>query len=155
MTKMPRRRHRIVTSLGESRCGEYLRSQGYQVVPQYSISALPKYRFDYYFSHGNRHYLLEFDGRQHFKMTPWFHRNERAFRRGQERDLLKTAAAIASGYYVIRIAHQHLPRLDDIIASAVQGEERLIVSSAEIYAWLISQEIPINKLEKLGINIPV
>ena len=144
------RRKKIVLSQGEAFCGDILKKLELNSTPQYRIASLPRYRFDYHFIHQEKEYLLEFDGRQHFEFTSWFHRSKRSFYNKRTRDLLKSTVALMSGYYLIRIAHCDLVRAEEIIREALSGESRLYFSNKETYSYLRTTKIPKSWLEKYG-----
>lgn len=137
-----------IISQGESYCGNYLRQQGIVPIPQYRIPQLPRYRYDYYFSHQGRDFLLEVDGQQHFEMTTWFHRTPAAFEKARRRDLLKSSVALLAGYTLIRIAYPDLPRFDDLLGVALKNATRLHLSNQELYLYLRSQKIPLSWIRK-------
>lgn len=137
-----RRRKKIVLSQGEAYCGNLLRELDLNPTSQYSIPLLPKYRFDYHFVYQDREYLLEFDGKQHFEFTRWFHRSPRSFHNKQERDFLKSTVALMSGYHLIRVAYNDLPRCGDFLRDALQGEGRLYLSNNNMYQYLLTTKIP-------------
>jgi len=145
-----RRKKKIILSQGEARCGQRLRERCLSPIPQYRIAPLPRYRFDYYFIYKDREYLLEFDGKQHFEETPWFHRSRRSFYKQRNCDFLKTVVALMSGYCLIRIAYNDINRLDEILDEALQGQESLYLSNREMYRHLLERPIPKTWIEKYG-----
>lgn len=136
---MPRRR-KIIISHGEAFCGKVLKEKGLKTIPQYRIKLLPRYRFDYYFTYQGREYLLEFDGQQHFRFTPWFHRSEKDFEKRRKRDLVKTSIALNSGYHVIRIAYCDLPRTLDVLEEALESQDKLTLSNIKTYTYFIEHD---------------
>lgn len=145
---MPRAKIKI--SNGEIHCKRCLDKLDYTSISQYRISALPRYRYDYYFKQGDRHYILEFDGRQHFQFTPWFHRSEKIFKSKQTRDFLKTVVAVVNGYYIIRVSHDDLWRLEDILIEAQESKKRYYFSNPLHYQYLTKRIVPKAWLTKYG-----
>lgn len=148
--KGKRKRKKIVLSDGERLCGELLTGLGLNPSSQYRISLIPRYRFDYYFTHEGREYILEFDGSQHFEFTPWFHRSKRSFYIKRRRDLLKSSVALMSGYHLIRIAYNDLVKAQDIIKTVIREKTRLYVSNKEKYSYLLTTKIPKKWFLKYG-----
>lgn len=147
---MRRRRKKIILSQGEARCGDLLIGMGLQPISQYRIQLLPDYRFDYHFIYQEREYLLEFDGQQHFEFTSWFHRTQRSFENKRQRDFLKSAVALMSGYYLIRIAYNDLNCAEKIIKQALQGKKRLYFSNPRMYEYFTTTIIPSSWFHQYG-----
>lgn len=133
-------------SQGEQFCGNWLRNHGLKPTPQYRIAPLPRFRYDYHFTYKGREYLFEFDGEQHFKFTPYFHRSKRVFLNKKRRDFLKTSVALMHGYYVIRIAWCDIDSIESIIQRALKGE-RLTLSSNK-YLFLTQSKVPHSWVKK-------
>ncbi len=153
MDKKRKRRKKIVLSQGEARCGDVLTKMGLHPKTQYRIALLPRYRFDYHFIYEGREYLLEFDGQQHFEFTSWFHRTQRSFYNKQQRDFLKSAVALMSGYHLIRIAYNDLINVEDLLQHALLGERRLYLSNDDMYTYLTTSKIPLSWLHQYGKHI--
>ena len=60
-------------------------------------------RYDFTLNYNNKNFIIEFDGCQHFKYTPYWHKTEDVFLYFQEIDKLKNNIGIISNYNVIRI----------------------------------------------------
>lgn len=67
-------------------------------------------RFDFEFTYNNRFYIVEFDGKQHFKEVSW-HDESNPFEKAQETDRLKTYSPLLLGYNVIRLQNDKLETL--------------------------------------------
>ena len=92
------------------------------------------YRFDFYLP--DTQTFVEFDGRQHFERVPFFHKTEREFREGQQRDILKTNWALQNGYGVVRIATDD--DFENILDQAIASPTRkLRVSDPVRYVYLL------------------
>jgi hypothetical protein len=73
----------------EKLVGQCLREllQGIEIVPQYKIIRNQNYiRADYYFKRGNKEYIVEYNGGQHYKYIPYFHRSKEKFEAQKIRD---------------------------------------------------------------------
>lgn len=101
---------------------------------------LPKKRYDFYFIYNNRHYIIEFDGIQHFHHIEFFSPTIEHYNKRRQTDITKTIHTLNQGYYIIRIAHDDINYVDDIITGCINDPEpkyRLSVSDMETYNWLL------------------
>ena len=55
--------------------------------------------------------LVEFDGEQHFKYVPYFHKNPSGFKKAQERDRQKNKYCLTHGITLIRVPYWDLEKL--------------------------------------------
>lgn len=151
---MRRRRSRRPkkVSQGELQCGLVLQQLGFDVMAQPKIDCFlegkhPRWSYDFAFAWGDRQYLVEYDGNQHFEFTPIFHSSEQRFHLLQTRDVHKTAAAMMQGYYVIRLDAKSTRNISEHITAALQmTHSRLYVSHPERYSWLLSAKVRANWL---------
>lgn len=72
------------------------------------LANLPRKRFDFVFIHRGKRYIIEYDGIQHFRFVLYFHGALDIFEERKRVDVMKTEAALAEGYYVIRIDHTNI-----------------------------------------------
>lgn len=107
---------------------------GYETESRLACTGRKKYDFYFYFE-GNC-YLLEFDGKQHFKKIDFFHKSDDEFKFKQNVDRLKTYVALNLGYKVIRIDYHSINRIKEIVDEALNSERNLYLSDPEMYDWL-------------------
>lgn len=119
-------------------------SNGERLVREFLIQKNIQYKseisFDFYFVYGDRHYIVKFDGIQHFVQIDFFCPNEEAFKKRREVDIVKTAAALNAGYYIIRIAYSDIENISDIIDGYINDptpQSRLLLSDMDEYKWLL------------------
>ena len=89
-------------SKGEELIARLLSRAGYTYEREYIISDVKgkkplRYDFAILDRRGNVQCLIEFEGRQHYEYTPYFHENPQAFYRYQEHDRIKINACLARG----------------------------------------------------------
>jgi len=153
---MPRRRRFKKTSQGELQCGLDLERLGLEILRQPKIDCFlegkhPRWSYDFAFTWGEKIYLVEYDGNQHFEYTPIFHSSERRFHQLQTRDVHKTAAALMQGYHVIRLDAKTVKEIGPHIQAALQiNTSRLYVSHPERYQWLLEAKVRKPWLEAYG-----
>lgn len=124
-------------SFGEKSCAEVLEKKCISYKREYTISSLPGRRYDFYFIYNGVNYLFEFDGKQHFHLVTFFHKNEEIFKEKQEVDVVKTREALKSGYRVIRIDYTQEGKIDDHLSIAFESKEKLYLSSSGLYRYII------------------
>lgn len=120
-------------SKGEAACLAVLTQLGITPIPQYKIPGQP-YPYDFYFHHDNIHYLLEYDGEQHFDENDFFDQRE-SLQERQQRDKYKTSLSYYSGYYLIRIDYTKLNQIETCIKEALTRKERLCFSTPTMYQY--------------------
>ena len=89
-------------SKGEELIARLLSRAGYTYEREYIIPDVKgkkplRYDFAVLDRRGNIQCLIEFEGRQHYEYTPYFHENPQAFYRYQEHDRIKINACLARG----------------------------------------------------------
>lgn len=134
-------------SRGELEVSESLIKLGITFSTECKHHLLPTKRYDFYFFYNGTHYLLEFDGIQHFEYNTLFYSDDDEFRRRQMIDCLKTYIAISTGYRMIRIDYTQLGKVYQCIVEALKLQIPLIVSLPQMYSWLGST-IPIEVIQK-------
>lgn len=128
-------------SKGERECSEYLSSLNISYMTEFILENLPKKRFDFRFEYGERRFLLEFDGRQHFEYVDLFYSEEEEFINRQEIDIVKTQKGLEAGYCIIRIDHTQLGNIGKHINAALNSTDlskSLYVSNPEMYAHILA-----------------
>lgn len=87
-------------SKGEERIAKILSRANQSFQREYIIEDVKgkkplRYDFAIFDKSGNLQSLIEFEGRQHYEYTPYFHENQQAFARYQEHDRVKINACLA------------------------------------------------------------
>lgn len=125
-------------SQGELLVKEALNSLNITFSVEYRLNVLRPFRFDFYFVHQGNNWLIEFDGKQHFKEIPHFHKEHADFEKRREIDKLKTYTACTNGYKLIRIDYTNTNE-DSVlfhIEKALALNHSVYYSDAELYRWL-------------------
>ena len=134
-------------SKGETIILEILSKYNLQFIPQCRHPYMPNRKYDFYFTHDGKHYLLEFDGEQHFNRKPFYHKTDEIFQYNQLMDRVKTYLAVTTGYRMIRIDYTQIDNIENLIIQALQSDNILYVSSAEKYGWLLGSTISVETLQ--------
>ncbi len=135
-------------SKGEKKVREFLTSQNIEHDPEHIFDWMPLKRYDFYFVHNNRHYIVEFDGIQHFEHIEFFSPTEEHYTQRRLCDINKTVNALNQGYFLIRIAYSDIDNVDIIIDGCINDpypEYRLFLSDPEKYQWLLDGIRPLIK----------
>ena len=81
--------------------------------------------------------IIEIDGKQHFKMIPYFHKIEENFLKSRERDIYKHHLALKNGKKVIRINYtKSSEKIAEHINRGLACEEKEYFSNPSMYEWL-------------------
>ncbi len=100
-----------------------------------------KWRFDFEFEVNNIKYLLEFDGKQHFVYTSYFHNDsEDVFEISRNTDKSKTKWVINQGYYMIRIDYTQIGNIRHHLLRALQSrynDQKLYVTNKALYEYIM------------------
>ncbi len=113
---------------------QYLDKKDIAYIAQYTIPQLPRKKYDFYVPSTNT--LIEYDGRQHFKHVEYFHRTYEYFKERQGVDRLKTDAAITAGHRLVRISHNDIEVIPEILDKCLRGSRPLNLSSPDMYMYL-------------------
>lgn len=127
---------RCKSSKGETECSNVLTKLSIEFIPEYSDYRSTNRRYDFRFVVGENHYLLEFDGIQHFEHIDFFHRTEDEFIERQQVDIDKTQFAVSHGYKLIRIDYNEICNIESHITGAIRKNESLYLSNHELYHWI-------------------
>ena len=103
---------------------------------------MPRKRYDFSFVYNNRNYIIEFDGIQHFEMSPYFYSSDEIFERRRIVDVNKTVAALNQGFFFIRISYNDEDDINDIIDEIINDPNpscRLVFSDNTMYEWLFGE----------------
>lgn len=99
-----------IVSKGEELIIKLLLEMNISFKSQYSFPALPKRYYDFYLP--DQHICIEFDGIQHFKYVPSWHKSEEGFKIAQQRDKEKTEFCVNSNIKLIRIPYWDYSKLN-------------------------------------------
>lgn len=121
---------------------------------QYKLAGNRKYPYDFAMTRCYN-FLIEYDGQQHFSECPRFHVRPDAFKKQQERDVIKTLNAINAGCCLIRIDYSEKDRIAQHLHTALTQPQRLYLSSMTVYTHITesSQIKPV--LEQLMAKLPM
>lgn len=122
-------------SKGEIKCSEILDSFNISYLCQYTLSSLPRKRYDFMFIFNNKNYILEYDGKQHFIEAPCF---RKSLKETQERDIVKTKVALQENYTMIRIDYTQINNIQYHICKAIQENNSIYYSIPELYSYIWS-----------------
>lgn len=125
-------------SKGEKSIRTIFDNLGIRYIRQWTHDAISHRRYDFYTFYNNSHWLIEYDGKQHFEKVPFFHKEEKEFLRRQEIDMIKTFIACNTGYKLIRI--DHTVKDEEIIKhhilEAFKRDSPIYYSNDIMYEWL-------------------
>lgn len=76
------------------------------------------YEFDIFIK--NTNILIEYNGKQHYEFTPFFHKYERNFRKQQQRDNHKAKLALDNGYNLIIFRYDE-PIFKDYVLDKIES----------------------------------
>lgn len=124
------------SSHGETLLHQVLSGYGIKFTTQVAFEVNLKRKYDVYFSHYGRNFLVEFDGEQHFRENYFFHKSYDVFLRQQQVDYEKTLHAIKSGYCMIRIDHTQIKDIAVHLNQAILASKWLYLSNPGMYKYL-------------------
>jgi len=128
-------------SHGERKIREYLTEMEIQHDPEAIFNWMPRKRYDFYFLYNGRHYIVEYDGIQHFEHIDFFSPSEDHFNQRRSIDVDKTVAALNQGFFLIRISYNNINEIRDIIDDIINDpnpQSRLSFSDNEMYDCLLN-----------------
>ena len=125
-------------SEGERRIRHHLTNFNIKFREQVTCDWLPRSKYDFLIIHNNKTFLLEFDGRQHFKHIEFFHPTPEIYEGKRQIDVLKTAEALNHGHHFIRIAHTDMLDIGEIIDEIINDPtpSKLTFSDESMYEWI-------------------
>lgn len=103
-------------SKGEENCREYLNKLNIESYYQIKFNYIPSRRYDFGFNKDHT-FLIEIDGKQHFKYISTWHKTYENFRDNQQVDKMKTLIPLILGYNILRISNdnqEHIKHCIDI-----------------------------------------
>lgn len=135
-------------SIGERKIREFLREFNIPFYPQFKLTSLPSRKYDFYFQYNGQHYLVEYDGEQHFRFVRKYHRIKSRFVESQIVDRIKSYYAIASGYHLIRIDYTQTEHVRHHMIMAIQSNYMFYMSNPEMYRYITHGEITPEDFQK-------
>lgn len=102
---------------GEIKITTILTNLGLEFLQQYHYDDLriKRYlRFDFFVKYKGIHFLLEFDGGQHFRSIKWFGGDD-GYQKRKNNDTMKNAYCIKNNIYLLRISYKEINKIKDII----------------------------------------
>ena len=123
-------------SKGEIECERVLTRFDILPVSQYKVPGTNK-QYDFMFIYNNNHYLLEYDGKQHFQFNEYFHYNLETFESQKQRDIVYTLNAIKFGYKIIRIDFTQKDNIQYHITEAIRNNNRYYFSNSGMYEHIL------------------
>lgn len=132
-------------SKGEEKVIKVLALLQIQAISQYCHPNITNLRYDFFFEHQGRRYLIEFDGLQHFMFSEFFHRTQDKFIESQIRDRIKTQVAMMTDYTLIRIDYSEIENIESFIRSTLDsGMTGFVATNGSLYNYIInpSESIP-------------
>ena len=121
-------------SKGENECKRVLTKLGIPFNIQFGISNSRK-KYDFILLYNGQYFILEYDGEQHFKYSPYFHQNMENFEIRKQRDIQYTLDAIKSNYKIIRIDYTQEKHIEQHIINALNLGNIYYLSS-QIYSHI-------------------
>lgn len=119
---------------GEQKCKAALLNIGVnELVNEFFFQDLPQKRYDFKFKYDGHEYILEFDGDQHFKFVPCFHKSELCLEIQKSNDIKYTREALKRGVKIIRIDIGQLDHLEYHIINALRSKSEFYLSNAALY----------------------
>ena len=92
--------------------------------------------YDYLVYYNSKHFLIEFDGAQHFSQTR-FHRTEEEFKTRQNVDRAKTLLALQLNIPLIRIDYTQIQRIKYHLVLALSKADKLYLSKPAKYSYIL------------------
>jgi very-short-patch-repair endonuclease len=127
---------------GEKRCMIHLNILQIKYEWEWRLPSVEKYFYDFIFEYNGKGYVLEYDGKQHFEYSPYFHKSEQLFNSEQNKDIDKSKAIISEGYYLIRIDYTQINNIAHHINKALQilnNQNRVYYSTPQMYIHISKQ----------------
>jgi len=124
-------------SKGEKECIKFLESININYKPQYQLKSLPCRYFDIKYSYSGKRYLIEFDGKQHFEDISFFNKDGKGLNHRQDVDIIKTKAALDSGFNIIRIDYTQINNVGKHIVDGMNSDNNLYLSNVDFYKYII------------------
>jgi hypothetical protein len=132
--------------MGEELVVSVLTSFGISMTNQYFHPNISRLRYDVFFEYNGRQYLIEFDGKQHFVFSEFFHRTREYFMECRIRDRIKSLVALMTGYTLIRIDYNEMENVETILRHVLDFQMTgFVATNASLYDYLINPTESINR----------
>lgn len=114
-------------------------------------------KYDFYFVYNNKEFYLEFDDEQHFTRNDFFCKTEEDYQYRRNVDVLKSDTVVKNNGYLIRLDYTLTEeQMESHILTAINGNNKLYLSNATMYEWIITgvnqQPIPIELNIRVSAN---
>jgi hypothetical protein len=136
------------SSIGERDIRKVLQEFNIPFAQQFSLPMLPRRKYDFYFEYGNRRYIIEYDGQQHFEYVRKYHKSKAKFLESQVIDRIKTYSVWKSNLFLIRIDYTQMEHIRHHIITAVNSNCIVYLSNPEMYKYITDINITHEQLEK-------
>jgi len=136
---------RCASSKGEKITTRVLTELEISFKTEFKLPSLIGKSFDFEFEWEGQKFIIEFDGKQHFKRIKYFYKTQAQFAEARYRDILKHLTAVSSryDYKVIRIDYRIPKSEEEFKKHILEGLETPFVSyfsTPSLYNWLNDAE---------------
>ena len=126
-------------SRGERIISEYLKKHHIVFMSQWQIPTNTRMKMDFYIPSIKT--AIEFDGIQHFEVTPVFTPTLEKLHKNQARDIFKTKYCLTTSTRLIRIAYNDLKNIEVFLDKHLFCiHHKYILSSPQLYNYLLIQK---------------
>lgn len=119
-------------SKGELAITTFLKTYNIPFQPEYKLPE-DTHPFDFLIFYNNTHFLVEFDGEQHFEYVRHFHRTEDSFKDRIKVDMFKNELAYKNGIPLLRISYLELEQVDEWLGHFLTNPTMIMYSNIELY----------------------
>jgi very-short-patch-repair endonuclease len=135
-------------SIGERNIRMILQELNIPFVQQCVLPILPRRKYDFCFRYNDKHYLIEFDGEQHFQFVKRYHKTKTKFTECQVIDRIKTYCSWRSGYHLIRIDYTQIDNAKYHIINAIQLGHIVYLSDPKLYKYITDVNLTPEQIQK-------
>lgn len=125
-------------SKGEEICCDALTSFRISYTSECRVKIDNNYYYDFHFKY-NGDCFLEYDGKQHFEMTPFFCKSNEEFIRRREIDVKKTLYALRNNIRIIRIDYTQEKKVKEHLDLFLKSDKEYYFSTPSLYSWIIKE----------------
>ena len=104
--------------------------------------------YDFEIDYNKQKIIIEIDGENHMKFTPYFHREIEQFENCRKRDIYKHYIALKEGKKIFRIDFSCNNKIPDHIEKALNSNQREYFSTPSKYDWLVEGVKKLVEIEK-------